>query len=220
MVSLTLAALAGLISWCHECWLNSETRQGIVPSQSKELETSDTKTPVDPQFRYQFAREFLGAKERVLPTSLGNIVLAFESHSFEVYKIDATTCWCRLAAVIPDGYRKQMADAEARFLAVLNLSAVIYFASMEFLAVSILRGDPKWLVAVGAGCAVGWAAYRYSCDLAKAFGEYFRSAFDLYRLDLLRQLGVNAKNVMALDEERKLWTRVQSLTLFSDPKIS
>jgi hypothetical protein len=218
LVSLTLAALAGLICWCHECWLNSETRHGIVPSQSKELGPPDAKTALDSKAHHQFAREFLGAKERVFPTRLGNIIFAFESHSFEVYKIDASTCWYRLTAVLPDEYRKQMADAEARFLAVLNLAALSYFASAEFLAVSILRVDPRWLIPVVAGCAVGWVAYRYACELAKALGEYFRSAFDLYRLDLLRQLGVNAQNVMALDEERKLWTRVQSLTLFSDPK--
>lgn len=210
LVSLSLAAVAGLIYKGHECWRMSEEKR--YNTEKPKSKNDDTKVPW-----MRFLRNF-SRKQPCLPTRLGNIVNGYEDYPSETYDIDSFTFWYRLVGVIPEGYQQAMGYASASFLAVLNLAVVSYIASAEFVAMAILRGDPRWLVAGAVGWGVGWAAYRYSCHLAKVSGEYFRSAFDLYRLNLLRQLGVTTEggNVITLAAERDMWGELQNITWFSD----
>lgn len=219
VVSLSFAVMAGLIYRCHDWWLSSERKRHETAAKLARLNEPIAAEEVEEVgvARYELVRDFPWERDKTLPTKLGNAISAFENHPFQVYNIDPSTGWYRLMAITPEGYRKQMADAEASFLAVLNLTAVSYVVSAEFLAVSILWGDARWLVAGAVACVVGWVAYRYSCDLAKTSGEYFRSAFDLYRLDLLRQVGVRTQDVMTPQQERNLWAEVQDIALFRQP---
>ena len=168
----------------------------------------------DVETRYELFRRY-PQEENILPTKLGNCIRAFESHA-AMYNIEPITAWYRLLAVIPKDFQEQIATAEANFQAVINLTAVALLLSMVVFAVGVVLADKPFLVASLILCALGYALYRFACVYARQpWGECVRSAFDLYRLDLLRQLGVHvASPTLTLAEEKKLWYSVQRLMLY------
>jgi len=159
--------------------------------------------------RYRATRRYPRQAGLVMPTKLGNVIRAFESHAACLYNIDPITAWPRLVAVLPDSYRDTIADAENSFRFVLNMSLVFAVFGVESLW---LRPAMPSLLLVGCACLVASAlAYLAACQSAAGWGEHVRAAFDLYRLDLLKQFGVYlAPAPMTLEQERKIWGQVQN----------
>lgn len=174
----------------------------------------------DLQAKYEFYRRF-PKEPNILPTRLGNSIRAFESHA-AVYNMEPISSWYRLVAVIPKDYQEQIGAAEANFQAVINTAAAGLALALETLGIYIWKQDWRWLTATAALTAASYVLYRFACSYAEApWGEYVRSAFDLYRLDLLRQLGIKVSPPdLSLEAEGKLWYAVQQLMLFGkeDPK--
>src|ERR1035441_138725 len=62
---------------------------------------------------------------------------------------------------------------------------------------------------------IGVLLYFAACPNAANWGEVVRGAFDLYRHDLVRQLGVEVpKAPITLSDERKLWRSIQRVTYY------
>jgi len=153
----------------------------------------------------------------VLPTKLGNIIRAFEYHA-QIYAIDPITMWYRLAAAIPDSFQQKIEGAETTFCFMLNLSFVFQVLAVEALAIAFVNLVARaGFFALAAGEAVVAAVlYRASCGAAHDWGEYVRSAFDLYRLDVLSQIGVALPpRPLTIEEEREVWRSVQNLTFYA-----
>jgi hypothetical protein len=152
-----------------------------------------------------------------LPTKLGNAIRAFEYHA-QIYAIDPITMWYRLAAVIPDSFQQKLEGAETAFCFVLNLSLVFQALAVEALAIAVVNPVARagFLALAVAEAVVAVVLYRAACTAAQDWGEYVRSAFDLYRLDLLNQFGVSLPpRPLTIEEERAVWKSVQSLTFYA-----
>jgi hypothetical protein len=159
--------------------------------------------------RYRATRRYPRQAGLVMPTKLGNVIRAFESHAACLYNIDPITAWPRLVAVLPDSYRDAIADAENNFRFVLNMSLVFAVFGVESLW---LRPAMPSLLLLGCACLVASAlAYLAACQSAAGWGEHVRAAFDMYRLDVLKQFGVYLPPTpMTLEQERRIWGQVQN----------
>jgi hypothetical protein len=144
----------------------------------------------------------------VLPTRLGNILRNAETYPSLRYKMDAVLLWPRLYHLLPDGFRQAMTSTRSS----LELMLVI---SMFCGALSLFSGvylysthAPAGLYAVFTFGTLGISVFSYqaACRLAGQYGALIKSAFDLYRNLLLKQMRIVEPH--DTDEERILWDRI------------
>ncbi len=145
-------------------------------------------------------RRFYPARDRVLPTMLGNVLRAAEDQGGRAYGMDAVVMWPRLYPLLPERItamladRRDQLDLSARFCAVFLAAALIAGGALA------TRG---WWLLVPAVCLVlAWLAYRAAIAAALAYGEGIQSAFDLHRFDLLAAMH------LALPPDRETERRV------------
>ena len=116
----------------------------------------------------------------MLPTRLGNTLLAAETHPADKYGLDAVRLWPHLWPLLPDPTRA--AVGTARESLDHAVSACIWgllfigFAPFSLWAIPVSLG-------VAAASAWLWAPAR-----ATVFADLVEATFDLYRLELYRQL--------------------------------
>jgi hypothetical protein len=159
----------------------------------------------------------------ILPTRLGNVIRAFESYPFRQYKIEAITFWPRLTGTIESGYASAIDDAKTSFDFMLNCSALSSLSAMIALGVGLVHPIPftsvalfsGWLAEVLSFALLGWLFYIWSISQAKGWGGLVKGAFDLYRWDLLKQLGHN-RVPQTLEEERDLWDSISVQIIYGD----
>ena len=156
-----------------------------------------------------------------MPTRLGNILRACEHYPNYMFGIEPITTWYRLVAVIPEAYRNQLEHAEAATQFFLNLSfvsvlisGIALYESVETQSVQAARSmNALALVLI----ALAYLTYRLACSAALNWSEHVRSAFDLYRFDLLKQLSVATpeRPPWSMAVERQIWKRVQGVTFYA-----
>jgi hypothetical protein len=140
--------------------------------------------------RRDLSRRYPLNSSLILPTRLGNILRSFEHHPRHLYNIAPISGWARLVAVIPDNFRGLIEEQEANVTFLLNVILVILILGCEFFA--LRSAAPTTLAPLALlTLPTAYIVYRAACSAAIGWGEFVRSAFDLYRLDLLKQLGVH-----------------------------
>ena len=159
----------------------------------------------DYEFRY---RNYPRHQDDLLPTRLGNILLAAELYPSEDgrYGIDAVFFWPRLYAVLPETMRNSLREARSSLDLMLItswLSVLFTFVAAIFLAFTGTGTWRPWCLAVGGAGFVALTAYQGAIRAAVTYGELVRTAFDLYRNKLLIQLGYASPT--SLVEEQKIW---------------
>jgi len=125
-------------------------------------------------------RQFPSARDRLMPTRLGNLLRAAESRPYEKYGLDAIVCWARLWLLLPDEVKKELQAARAD----LNTAARLWLWGMLFLLWVVL--GVWWVVPVG--LLVAWFAYGWMLEAATIYGDLLESAFDLHRMALYEAL--------------------------------
>jgi hypothetical protein len=162
------------------------------------------------------------ASGRALPTRLGNVIRAFEDYSQDEYGIYGVTTWPRLAAVIDDGYARQIADTKHPFDLMLNAAVVSGGLGLLTLVTGLARPEEvgrtagPWLV-WGGGIALllllAWGFYLLALPRAAAWGDTVKGAFDLHRWKLLEALGFG-EPPKTMEDERELWRRIGGHMVF------
>lgn len=131
-------------------------------------------------------RRYYPAAKDLLPTALGNALRAGEDIPEKKYKLNGVVAWPRLYVLLPERMmailadRRNQLDVAVRFCVVFLLSTVI---SIFFLYKHVV-----WLLVPAATLLLAWLFYRGAVSAAVAYGESVETAFDLYRLDLLKAL--------------------------------
>jgi hypothetical protein len=156
---------------------------------------------------------------RVLPTRLGNILKAAEDYpAYEGrYGMDAVFFWPRLFAVMSDSIRSALSDARANFVLLLNvgtLALLLTAGSLAALAFATIHPAAAFWASAAAGAVVAYLMYRSALGPARAYAELVRSAFDLYRGDLLTQLKLSEP--ATFDGERALWSNLGQMMYRGD----
>jgi hypothetical protein len=165
------------------------------------------------------------AKEHlILPTSFGNTFRAFENYARTLYGIDPTPSWYRLLAVVPQDYRVLMDAARARVDLWVNVSFLAALVVIEFtgLAVWAKRTRNLWPSAKLSwfpflAVVLAYIAYRLAISAAAEWGQWVKSAFDLYLPELRRKLEFTKPNTS--EEERAMWDRFSKAIIYGEARL-
>jgi hypothetical protein len=142
--------------------------------------------------------------EQVLPTQFGNILKASEAYSGSRYGMDGVTFWSRLIYVIPPSYQQAIDESRNELSFIVNLSVLsLVFALLcmvgiiyNLIAPITLPVTPqvepiytyRYFVAGIFALFIAIFFHRAAIVMVGSFGVMIRSAYDLFRLQLLEQL--------------------------------
>jgi hypothetical protein len=153
-----------------------------------------------------------------LPTRFGNKIRAFEIYPFVIYGLDAIPGWSRLLAVIPAVYRQTIDDSKAQVDFWVNvlfgswLTLFLYGA----LAVAHRAAPQPWLPALA--LVVAWFSSYGARQAVGEWGSLVMSAFDLFRADLCKNLGL--KMPPSIHEEREMWVLMSQVMVYRSKEAS
>jgi hypothetical protein len=163
-------------------------------------------------------------EDLLLPTRFGNVIRCFERYPEVAYSIDAITLWPRLVAKIEPGFASTIDEAKTSVDFMVNSSFLCTMSGLAVVLIGAFARTPLslawftyfgWRSALFLGLAVMF--YRFAIGRAKAWGEQVKSAFDLYRFDLLKSLGYQQQPTTYF-EEKALWDRVSAQLLYADSR--
>lgn len=159
----------------------------------------------------------------IMPTRFGNILKASEAYSGTRYGIDGVEFWPRLWQVIPPSYRQTIDDARNELSFLVNMSAlsvIFYLLCLGAIVISapapgirdvdaFLANSIRYMVAGTVAFVSNWFFRKAALFSVGDFGMMIRSAYDLFRLDLLEQFHLeHPKNSV---EEYKTWKNLGEL---------
>lgn len=164
-------------------------------------------------------------------TELGNILATAEYYLQEQYNVINKVIWPRLFRVLPEEFTQKMETAFENLSFNLNssllslFSGVIFFVSGASLFISTLPfrsfsfesfwrafivensflpfSASTYFIATVAALVSSILTYSLSLYPAVSYSNFIRSAYDLYRFELLRQL--KAPLPKSSDDEKNLW---------------
>ena len=139
------------------------------------------------------------------PTRLGNTLAAGAEYPWTIYAMDGMLWWPHLTPVLPSYVSEPLDGAQARLLGLLNLCLVFGVIACEAVVVLGLVGQ-QWTAALGvaiAGGVLAWLGYHAAVSQALEVTSQIRVAFNLYRHEILKQMGLDIPKTVA--EERALW---------------
>ncbi|HEX9539341.1 MAG TPA: hypothetical protein VGA04_14335 [Streptosporangiaceae bacterium] len=157
------------------------------------------------------------SRNQVMATRLGNTLRAAERYPHDRYGADAVLVWPRLYPLLPDPVITSIAQARESLEFLLVLSALATTFGILSGIYLVVVAAPGWLflLCFWGAMIVAILAYRSSLGNALLYAEVLRSAFDLYRLDVLSNMRLPAPANAAA--ERARWTEVSRLVLRNDP---
>ena len=150
-------------------------------------------------------------EEYLMPTRLGNILKNSELYSYDRYQADAVLLWPKLYAILPKEYTDLLGDAKASLDLMLVISALSGLFAIVAGGYLLIFGSVWWffLVCLLGGLFLSWLAYASALQAAIPYAQLIKSAFDLYRGDLLDKLGYERPK--SLSDEIKLWDNLCKL---------
>lgn len=160
----------------------------------------------------------------ILPTRLGNSTRSFEDYSRQQYGLDAIFLWPRIVAVASKDYLSSVDDAKSSFDFFLNCSVLSSLLATLVLVTGLASKKPfatdamliMWLCELALLSASAYMCYLGAINRAVAWGAQVKGVFDLYRWDLLKQLGYTQKPTDR-NAERELWTEISQQIFYGDP---
>jgi hypothetical protein len=186
--------------------------------------------------------EIPSKEDYVMPTRLGNVLKASEVYALDRYYIEAITVWPRLFSVLPGKFLNDMEEKNNHFMFLLNSSLIMYIAGGVSLIIGIvgcyvlsvpsseLITYIKKITSIPNGFRIivpplyfffsfllftfGYMLYCIAVNAAEDFGLFYRAGFDLYRMDLLKQL--HRELPANLNEEKNLWFDISSFFAIGD----
>lgn len=218
--------------WLHQGLTNRlQRRVEKRLSDSKELEQQSMKFKEIWYWLRLFPLDDNGDPIARRPTIFGNILEGYEEYPKRRYGMDSVFYWYRLWPTLPESFIAQADKASAAadcltfisFSGVLVGSVTLALAVIKW-AVSILAGywpatfvtpaaslnaipDHGLLALLGATFILGaFIIYRMSFPLHRTNGEFFKTAFDLYRNNIAQMTN------LSLDEKTRwyqTWSYLQ-----------
>lgn len=173
--------------------------------------------------------------DQVLPTEFGNILKASEAYPGDRYGIDGVEFWPRLIHVIPKDYQESIDGShnELSFLvnmgilalafSFLCLLAIFYnFISQSFSpslsGLTLLQNAGRYTLSGVIALAFVFFFHKASIISVSTFGVMIRSAYDLFRLDLLKRFRL--KMPKNSDDEFFMWKNLGELIALGQHSLS
>ncbi len=163
----------------------------------------------------RLAEEFPDKEELILPTPFGNVLRSFEIYPRVMYGLDSIDAWGRLLAVIPKDYIDLIDTARAQVDFWINLGVIFILLQIEYIVLAFITKTPlQWWVVI-LFITLGTIAPLRATSSAREWGDFVKSAFDVYRFNLLESLGIDAPKDR--EEERRLWTKYSQAIIYRLP---
>ncbi len=136
------------------------------------------------------ARFRFPAAERLLPTTLGNVLRAAEDRAGVRYGIEGVALWPRLHALLPaemaSGIEDEVMQLDVSVRLVLTWLVTALIGTIMLAAHPTGVGHhPGWIAAVAAMLLLAQLSYRGAVESALAHGRDIEVAIDLYRSKVL-----------------------------------
>jgi hypothetical protein len=160
----------------------------------------------------EFQLEFPSRSNEVLPTRFGNILKAAESYPMARYQIDAVPMWPRLIHVIPPSYDERIDQSHLQLSFLVNCAALSITVTIICLCTAIYEyalslSNGNWFLEVSLVALLTAIVFNRASILSVSeFGHMIRSAYDLFRFDLLKQLHIPLPEDS--ESEYDLWTKI------------
>ena len=188
------------------------------------------KTPVTEQYWAEISRQsrdgFPPEEKNILPTRFGNALRSFERYPDQQYRIESIVMFPRLLAVIDKEYAAKIDDAKISFDFMINSSFLNGLLAATLIIAGLFHPAPfssilffaPWMIKIIIFSGLAYGFYLLSFPRARSWGRTIEGAFDLYRLELLKQLGFQ-EAPWTLKEERKLWNRITQQISYGDSPL-
>ncbi len=165
-------------------------------------------------------RQRFPARDRVLPTALGNALRAGEDATGRRYGLQSVVIWPRLFHLLPDRVRQGLDDEVTQLDVSARLSVTWALAALTSSGVLVrhpieLWHHLGWLLVVGLVVVLARLSYLAAIESAIAQGVDVEIAIDLYRdrvVDALRFLPA-----VSLSHERVVFGQVCDLLVADSP---
>lgn len=179
----------------------------------------DGKAPGRPdRAAWRLFREFPQTPDQLLPTRLGNAVLAFESHAMSLWGLDSIAAWPRIDMLLTQREAELQANSrgEAAFFvnSVLLLGAAGLVLVGDQLGNSVLHGWEQSLYL--APFLIADLLLRAAVGATVHWGNTVRAAIDLHRFDLYERLGLRRPTGFK-DERDAVARRLNQAMIYGHP---
>lgn len=164
----------------------------------------------------QLAEEFPDQEEHLLPTPFGNVLRSFETFPRVTYGLDSIPAWGRLLAVIPKDYIELIDGAKSQVDFWANLGLIFVLLQIEYVGLALATGNQLnwWVVLLWV--VLGTIAPLRATSSAREWGDYVKSAFDVFTPKLRETLGIELpKN---RDEEFAQWQKFSQAIIYRAPE--
>lgn len=150
----------------------------------------DLRDPKSPEYRPHQAFYRYPHKRHapdLLPSRLGNILLAGERYPYDRYGADAIVFWPRLYPLLPARFQNDYLTFVINYQFPLVVSIEAAVATVICATAIFVDNGPAWLflLVFFTGMLLSYAAYVASLSGAVDLAEQHRTAFDLFRADLI-----------------------------------
>jgi hypothetical protein len=163
----------------------AEVRRDALDARDQQLAGLVAANDATPEQRTEYAQVSSQLRRwpdssPLLPTRLGNTLLAAETHPADKYGLDGVRLWPHLWLLMPDPTRA--AVGTARESLDRAVSACVW--GLLFIGFAPLS---LWAIPVGLSVATA-SAWLWAPARAAVFADLVEAAFDLHRIELYRQL--------------------------------
>ena len=165
------------------------------------------------------AEEYPDREEFLLPTHFGNVIRSFEIYPRVMYGLEAIDGWVRLLAIVPKEYMELIDGAKSRVNFWVNLTFTLFALLIQYELLAYFSPT----VTRAAGLVIGIfilasvTAIRRATQAALEWGDFMKSAFDLYRFDLLEALAIEPPRNRK--DERNIWMRYSQAIIYRLPDV-
>ena len=142
--------------------------------------------------QWQLGLRFPNAKDKVLPTRLGNTIRAWEDHARTRWSLETVVVWPCIGMFHSEQEAKLHADAETDFAFFFNSAIVAAVAGATMTINGIVETPyPVWLSWIYIlPFLFAYPFYLASVGAAQRWGHRVKASIDLHRFDFYEKLGV------------------------------
>lgn len=173
------------------------------------------KNPVDGHPSTAYYRYPMNVGEYILPTRLGNILLAGERYASTRYGVDTIHFWPRLYPLLPADFQRDYTQAviQYQFPLVVAFEAVVATAVCSVTLALAHVAVWVFLAVLLGGTTMAYGAYVLSLSSAMEMAEQQRTAFDLYRDRLLAAWPA----VRDVADQRQAFVQIKAFVVLGAP---
>lgn len=215
---LELRTFSGLIEFNRAIW---ESEDGFVKTQEKLVKYYQSvleeikirldllvlrQSKVMDELVYRFPQN----KEWILPSRFGNCWAAIESYTIINYSVNLSLLWSRLLAFVPKDYYEIIVRSKSRIDA--SVTGMVLF--VLFSVTWIIPIFQKFQTLIGlfyilVSLIFFWMIYQMGVDSVISYGKLIKSAVDLYRHEVIKQMGFGVPQ--DIESEKNTWRDLQKL---------